>query len=622
MRACVYFASLPLAPVKEQAPGESIVVLTRHLVNDPKRQRAFVAAAAVALCVGFAQSTRFVNETIGYANGFNCDSWYFLGLQLDFARFYDAGAYQSLRFPAILPWSYLGEVLPYEALNAFKFLTYATLTSVGFMWFSMRLYGVRVAVLTTVLFCCSTAFLGVLSHDYLTAAGLAWISLLLGASVEAGRSRFVLPWSILAGALYAMCFYTHLPTGLFVFAVPLLFFAVAPDFPHSKRRRFAIHLAGCVAGFVTISTVFGLYNLSLGGSFIYIGPQIEIALEAERSFRSAIGFESLFRTEGIVPIIVTALVGSTILVVQERRRLAGNARAIAGITCLVTSAFVLSWELSGRVLLQQNVYAPWVYPVLFAGLGAMLSRVSSIQTMSKGAFLGAVGAIIITLFAAAATTRDANTDEVLLRGKIAAGATFLMIFAAFAKKRYGSVVLLPLTCLVVFSFPTNAGAGSLPIMYGSAPWYAESHLMKEMTLQAAKAVDRYRSLKIEGIPAFWIGASQPEVVAVPRSYLQCLNFAGSFPDKSVGNEGLESWFGPFGADTIQGTQPPRAHHLRAWPRSGPVPPTLVVVANGTRLGQQAARSLRDMGVASTIVGEWPIGSGELRTSMAVLKLQA
>jgi hypothetical protein len=559
-----------------------------------------------------------VNETIGYANGFNCDSWYFLGLQLDFARFYDAGAYQSLRFPAILPWSYLGEVLPYEALNAMKFLTYATLTSIGFMWFSMRLYGVRVAVLTTVLFCCSTAFLGVLSHDYLTAAGLAWISLLIGATVEAGRSSFVLPWSILAGALYGMCFYTHLPTGLFVFAVPLLFFAVSPDFPHSTRTRFAIHLAGCAAGFVAISTVFGLYNLSLGGSFIFIGPQIELALTTPRS---AGGFDWL-RTEGIVPIIVTALAGSAILVIQERKRLAGNARAIAAITCLVTSILVLSWELSGRILLQTNVYSPWVYPVVFAGLGAMLSRVSSIQTMSKVAFVGAVGAIIITLFAAAATTRDESTDEMLLLGKIAAGATFLIIFAAIAKRRYGSVVLLPLTCLVVFSFPTNAGGGSLPIMYGSAPWYTESYLTKEMTLQAAKAMHRYRSLKIEGIPAFWIGASQPEVIAVPRSYLQCLNFAGSFPDESVGNEGLEPWFGPFKADTIRGTQPPRPHHLRAWPRSGRrVPPTLIVVARGTRLGQQAARSLRNMGVASTIVGEWPIGSGELRTSMAVLKLQ-
>jgi hypothetical protein len=586
-------------------------VLTRYLDNDAKRGRAFVAAAAVTLCVCFAQSTRFVNETIGYANGLNCDSWYFVGLQLDFARFYDSGAYQSLRFPAILPWSYLSEVLPYEALNALKFLTYATLTSIGFMWFSMRLYGVRVAVLTTVLFCCSTAFLGVLSHDYLTAAGLAWISLLLGATVEAGRSRFVLPWSILAGALYAMCVYTHLPTVFFVFAVPLLFFAVSPNFPHSKRTRFAIHLAGCAAGFVAISTVLGLYNLSLGGSFIYIGPQIEVALTLTAP--SDAGFEWL-RTEGIVPIIVTALAGSTILVIQERKRLAGNARAIAGIACLVTSILVLSWELSGRILLQTNVYAPWSYPVVFAGVGAMLSRVSSIRTMSKGAFLGVVGAIIITLFAAAATTRDANTDEILLRGKIAAGATFLIIFAAFAKRRYGSVVLLPLTCLVVFSFPTTVG---------SAPWYTstEYFLAKEMTLQAAKALDRYRSLKIEGIPTFWVGASQPEVIAVPRSYLQCLNFAGSFPDKSVGNEGLEPWFGPFGADTIQGTQPPRAHHLRAWPRSGwRVPPTLIVVARGTRLGQRAARSLRDMGIASTIVGEWPIGSGDLRTSMAVLKL--
>ena len=137
-------------------------------------------------CIAFAAIARLLNRDIGYANGFGCDSWYFFGLQFNYHDIYRwQRPYQVFRFPALIPWIFLGNRLDYETLNALKFFSYLTLTGAGVFWFSVRLFEARVAVMITVLFCCSTAFLGVLSHDYVTAAGVTWISLFIGATAEA-----------------------------------------------------------------------------------------------------------------------------------------------------------------------------------------------------------------------------------------------------------------------------------------------------------------------------------------------------------------------------------------------------------------------------------------------------
>jgi hypothetical protein len=125
-----------------------------------------------------------------------------------------------------------------------------------------------------------------------------------------------------------------------------------------------------------------------------------------------------------------------------------------------------------------------------------------------------------------------------------------------------------------------------------------------MTLEAVKALEIYNSLKTGERPVFWVGGSEPGVVSVPRSFLYCGNFAGSFPTSSVGKAGFEPYLLPFTASELNG------HRV------------LVVVAAGSGLGQTAATALRSQGIPSTIVGEWPIGSGALKTSMAVLRIES
>ena len=121
-----------------------------------------------------------------------------------------------------------------------------------------------------------------------------------------------------------------------------------------------------------------------------------------------------------------------------------------------------------------------------------------------------------------------------------------------------------------------------------------------MTLVAVKALNIYESLEINELPAFWVAASKPDVVSVPRSFLYCSDIPGSFPSTSVGTVGFEPYFLPLTATALEGFN------------------FLIVVATGSGLGQTATTALQGLGIWSEILGEWPIGSGELETTMAVL----
>ena len=342
------------------------------------------------VCLLFACVTRLLNHNIGYGNAFNCDAWYFFGLQFHFTDLYASKRfYQPFRFPALLPWIHLGNLLPYNLLNLLKYVFYFSLTCAGFLWFNLRLFGSKIATLTTVLFCYSTLFLGVLSTDYLTSAGLAWASLLTGATVEAGRAYTPLPWSLLAGG-------TDRNVLLHAYSDRNVHFCGAIVLSGSARKRETRIETSSVRAlsswlhrwFLCLSIVLGLYNWSLGGNLFFFGQEIEIALKMLQSAayisvdNRQPGFAWLLRDTNVF-VMAVAIAGCLILLVcrmreRESASLRGDSANIAAIVYIVTAGLVLGWEFSGRVILQVNVFAPWIYPVLFATFAGMLSRLRAI----------------------------------------------------------------------------------------------------------------------------------------------------------------------------------------------------------------------------------------------------
>ena len=574
-------------------------------MNSDQQNRPLLIASALTLfgCLAFAGAARLLNSNIGYGNALNCDAWYFFGLQFNFPEIYATRMfYQPFRFPALVPWIYLADNIPFQALNWLKFFFYFAVTCIGFLWFNYRLYGLRVAVLTTVLFCCSTTFLGILSTDYVTAAGLSWISLLLAATVEAGRARRPLLWSIAAGIFVAMCFYTHLPTGLFVFAIPLFFFAAPESAKHQHSLiRFGAYLAGCIVGFLLLTGIVSLYNWSLGGSIFFLQRQIRFAIAMLRDPAVSAGNRTpglgWLTTGSTVVMMELAIVASVVVLGLKaagpnRRKFNGDGASMAAVAFLLTAALTMGWELSGRVLLQVNVYAPWIFPVLFAALGGALSQVKAVHNLSWRAMTATILAIACVLLIAARTDVGAVSSDHLLQLKIAFGLAFVVSLAALYRSRFGLLAVAPLTAFIAVHYPTQ---------YGQFPWAAHGLNGRDMTFQAATALKILDKLKIEGRPAFWINAGQRENIAIPRSYLHCRGFAASFPSITPG-AGFESRFPPLSKEMLAKAK------------------VLIVVAPGSDLTQQAVPKLRDLGFDAKTLGEWPIGSGPLHNSMTVLEL--
>ena len=548
-------------------------------------------------CVAFAFVARALNADIGYANGLGCDAWYFFGIQHNFHEIYNLEMfYQPFRFPALMPWIFLGNRIPYEALNALKFFAYFAITCAGILWFSVRLFGPKVAALITVLFCCSTGFLGVLSTDFVTAAGVAWASLLVGATVEAGHSRRPLRWGIVAGLLFGMCVYTHIPIAFFVFAIPLLYFSAPAQ--NVQINRFALYLAGCAVGFCIVSAMCGLYNVSLGGSWFFLGAEIRYALLLARDTSHSaayrgVGVEWMWKEATVVSMELGVIASVAVLLVNTRTSNARASNVVASVY-LLTAAVALGWQLSGRTLLNTNVFSPWIYPTLVAALGAALSRLKAVDETSWPVLTGLLGLAAGALLVAASTNVSTVPVDRLLALKIEFGLAFVIALVVLHRSWAGLIAVLALVAFTAVNYPTE---------YGSVPWVSPDARGRDMAAQAAQALWKLDELHVTERPAFWVDASRPETVAVPRSFLYCADFGGSFPSLAPLPGGwFESYFAPMTRETIGA-----ARHL-------------VVIAPGTNLAALAAPRLRRIGFESTSLGEWPIGSGALRNTMAVLRL--
>jgi hypothetical protein len=534
-----------------------------------------------------------LNPNIGYANGFSCDSWYFFGLQFNFHDIHRLGSfYQTFRFPALVPWIFLADRIPYDALNLMRFFTYLAIACAGCLWVNARLFGPRVAACIAVVFCCSSGWLGVLSHDYVTAAGVAWTSVLLGATVEAGHSRAPLGWGVVAGLLYGMCLLTHIPIVFFIFAVPLLYFAVPGQTgPIGGFLRYA---AGSLVGFLVMIAVCGLYNWSLGGAFFFLGPEIQYAFSLTKDASLSAGFRIAgldWLVTNSTPLVMELGVLASVLALVIPGP-ADKAARITALAYLATAAVTLGWELSGRILLQTNVYAPWVFPLLWAAFGASLSRVTAIRQMSWPVLAGVLLVIAgVLLFA---VTRDVSLvpGSRLLTLQLVSGLTFVAALLVSYRWKAGPVAALALALFTAVNYPSG---------YGSFPWLSYGYRGRDMAVQAAQAVQHIDDLHLGAIPAFWVNASSPETTAIPRSFLNCGSFATSFP-LLTRRPGYESLFLPLSAETIGTSR------------------TLVVVAPGGNVAAQAAQPLRVLGFDSSSVGEWHIESGALSNTMSVLRL--
>lgn len=418
-----------------------------------------------------------------------------------------------------------------------KFWTYLVIATGSFSFSAIRLLGSIRGSVTSFLFSCSTLVLGTLSTDYVTGAGLAWECLVIATTIHGAQSPRWRRWALLVGAFYAGCVYTHIPMIMFTFSLPLLFFATYEG--DGALRQFSAFNVWGILGFLAASIALGVYSVSIGNEFFFFRNELVASLRFidPQSYQKAYSDHvALFSRDGNIPVIFFGLIVSLI---SLGGRLMGwlsfvdRPRVILMIIFLPVAVLCLLWELTGHMVLQENVYAPWIYPTVFMAIGAALPplRVRSVAIWSL-LCIAVVGVLIWD-----ATRVDPAYPFVW---RYAMCGLFVVVMFAWKLRFAGAASIVAASLLFAMSYPTGYGSGSW------SPDHRFERRLYKITQQAHQFVSEHTNDKP---PLFWISAegvtaADPRYasITIPRSFLECSHFPASLPSASVEKTGYNPLF--------------------------------------------------------------------------------
>lgn len=529
---------------------------------------------------------RLLNSAVGYANSGNCDSWYFFGLYQDYNKIRDwyPQAYQLFRYPALVPWIYLAGHMSVIWFHDLKFWTYLLIATGSFSFSAIRLLGPIRGWVTSILFSCSTLVLGALSTDYVTGAGLAWQCLVIAATTHGAQSSRWRRWALLVGAFYACCVYTHIPMVMFVFSLPLLFFATYEG--EKAIRQFIIFNVWGILGFLAASVALGLYSLSIGNEFLFFRNELVATLNffnPQTYQRPYSDYVVWFSRDGNIPVIFFGLILSLVSLggrltgwlsfVDSRRAVIMTIYAPVAVVCLL-------WELTGHVILQQNVYAPWIYPTLFMVVGAALPPLSTRNVAMRILLCVAVVGVLIW----AATRVDPAYPFVW---RYAMCGIFVVAMFTWKFRFAGAASIGAAALLVAMSYPGWMAGGA----------WSQDHrferLLYKITQQAHQFVSAHSNDKP---PLFWISAegmtaADPRYASmmIPRSFMECWHLPGSFPSASVEKTGVNPSYMDLSTARNTGYFQPRR--------------MLFVIGGGEDLSDVAKSRLAALGISASAIAD-------------------
>jgi len=545
-----------------------------------------------------------VNPSIGFANGFSCDAWYFAGIYEDYFGLYRnwIHSYQFYRYPALLPWIYLAPQLPSVVFHNIKFWVYLLGSAGCFAVATIVLFEPFFGALVAILFSCSTLVLGALSTDFPTGAGVMWICAVIAATAYGASRSNQIRWGIAVGVLYACCVFTHVPTIMFVYPVPLLFFATS-NYPNSILSFLRFNLCG-LAGFALATALLCLYSIALGAPPVFFWSEFITATHSfDPSFypRPTDNW-AWFQHDTNLPLFLIAATASVLAMARIaiwRRSL--WRLAIPMIVYLLVAGLCFGWEFTGHVILQDNSFAPWMYPTAFLAIGAALA-LGQAPREPIGFLVCAIAAVVLSI---AAMRVDLDLSAAA-RYAVAAVATVACVFAFW---RPGATAAAAALTAVIFV--------NYPVGFGSTPWTVERLAHKRAYDDTQRAHDfieananvagqqplPFGSWAFQRSFGLWttaaadvghVGSPSYAAVAVPYSFLYCTNFAAKFPSTSDLKAAVAS----------------------GWIKAGE---RLFIIAKGSNLAEQAKAPLASLGLVGTEVVETKINDS---VSVSAIDLSA
>ncbi|MGD9968695.1 MAG: hypothetical protein AB7T59_19410 [Hyphomonadaceae bacterium] len=481
-----------------------------------------------------------LNPEIGFGNGTGCDAWYFFGIYRHYSDFGHLQEwYQLQRYSALVPWIYIDPYLNGVDAVTVRMWTYFIVTALAFSYAAHRLFSPAAAAAALLLFVLGKLFLGALSTDYVSVAGAMWGALLLAATAQAALSARGPWWGLLCGLIAICALSTHLPVVLFIFSTPFLFFVNLNHWNAAGLVRFVgfgvAYLAGALAG----AALLGAYSLSLGNDFLFLISNISAGaawVGIMTTYRQTWAW--IVEDANFYLLACVSVVSLVALATAARKALARDAAAtqsaVVLLVFLAMTAAIFAWESTGLQALRGDVYAAFMYPMVFLAIGAILHRFAALRA-ARPAFVVAGSlaiAVVLVLAADLMTAGELKTLPFFL-----GGGAVLVVGLLLSERRFAAIAALAAwLTLGVVTFPPGYGRE----VWGSpVSWRSVYEIMDE-------ANDFLGTVEFDRYPKFWMDSTGPATMFLPRTFMQCADYPGSFPSlhKNWGN--LGSWFPAMG----------------------------------------------------------------------------
>jgi hypothetical protein len=226
-------------------------------------------------------------------------------------------------------------------------------------------------------------------------------------------------------------------------------------------------------------------------------------------------------------------------------------------------------------------------------LGAAMKHASKIDTSKRLFWFCLLVATAACLLAASGAKLTIADYPYILGTKIILAIGIVVLVALVRTSALG---------LMVAAFAMGFMSLTHPTTYGGDPWMPYASLSKRMNFLAAESVRAYQSLGLKSLPQFWIDLRNAETLSVPRSYLMCGEFAGSFPNLTKRNEGYDIYFPALNREML--------YHRKY---------LVVLSTEGMRTSNLAKSALEKIGIRANVIytHEIPISS----VSMGVFEIR-
>jgi hypothetical protein len=470
----------------------------------------------LTLCTAIAAFFILTNQSIPFANGGNCDPWYFFG------RFFLADQVPMLgstRTGSRIPAAIIGVVTTrlFRGVTAdyANFLILFVSAGAAVYFAAKRLFGVYAAIFATIFFATEPLNIGNFSVTF-SAPTVAYSAIAMALAVTAStmtsgiRRAAVL---LTAGFFWASAIHGHLYSLSYNFIVTLYCLDWGTRQPIVRFLRDAMGKWILLMSGALIATIFfGLINHFLfHGSFFFFEKQYDdiftvlVAPYVKPNWYFVAGRGALL------------LLGAAVFVVQGVRILrSGLAATDRGVlTALIPFGVLelaqIAYTIHGGITLQYDYYFVWLLAPLALLVASLVRHVPLTRRLTT----------VLCVFLAACLLADFGRFDVIWQGVTefppSLAIAVLIIPALFWLSKYPTPALLVIVLLLA-----GLNGTIRPEKFGAPLWDPGNG--RDVYSRLRTGMEFISSYRFEKEPKFWLNTTGPmwETIAYPRSYNYCL----------------------------------------------------------------------------------------------------